>query len=289
MTYLQSLAQRVGARDLFVLHRLDPGSLVNLDGAGRGAGWAGNIRLEPHAEPWLAEVLARGRARFHSGVPTRLFGPYWTTAAAGIVTGGHVVVFGGPGVDDIDDEALARIADLASATVGEVPVEKLLADELEVTQVALAIARLRPAGPADAARAIADLTARALGCEFGATVLSVPSISLHLVDEGWRPLGSPEEILSALLPLGMAAAGDLVVEQETGASALAYPPVSADDGLVSRAAVGLGAEGDLGFVVVGHSADAPRGFTGLCQRVAREAARAATAVLEGSGVAAVPR
>ena len=72
MSDLAELARAIGADDLFVLHRVDKNRLVNLDGAGRGAGWAGNIDVDPAAEPWVSRAFDEGIVRIKSGVPSRI-------------------------------------------------------------------------------------------------------------------------------------------------------------------------------------------------------------------------
>jgi len=276
---MQDVAARVGATDLFVLYRVADRRLVNVDGHGRGAGWAGNIDLDPAAEGWLEEVEKRGLARVSYGMPRRVFGPYWATESVGVATDDCLVVFGGPGTAEAPEDVVREAAALAASSVGEVPVAKRLADDLEVTQAALEIARMRPRSVDDAARAIATTAARATSCEFGAVLLFGPPMTLHLADEGWRPSASEEEIAAALLPLAQALSDGLFVEQDTSETAFPYRPLTFEDGLVARCAVRLGEERDMGVLVVAHSLETPRGFTMLCQRVMRTIGDTAQATL----------
>jgi hypothetical protein len=174
------------------------------------------------------------------------------------------------------------VAREAASRAGEVPVAKHLADELEVTQAALAIATLRPATVVEAAGAVATVAARALSCEFGAVLLKRPRIRLFLAEEGWRPVADDEEIIAALLPLDQAIQNELLVEQDLSCSPFPYHPLAFEDGLIARMAVPLGPGGSLGLLVVAHAAGAPRGFTELCQRVAVTMGRTAEAVIEGA-------
>ena len=276
---MQNVATQVGATDVFVLYRVTDRRLVNVDGHGRGAGWAGNIDLDPTAEGWLAEVEETGLARVSHGMPRRIFGPYWATEAVGVVTGDYLVVFGGPGTAEVSEDLVRAAASLAASSVDEVPVAKRLADDLEVTQAALTIARMRPRSVDEAARAIATTAARATSCEFGAVLLYGPPMTIHLAEEGWRPSASPEEVATALLPLAQALRDGLYVEQDTSESAFPYRPLTFEDGLVARCAVRLGEDGDLGVLVVAHSFESPRGFTMLCQRVMRTIGETAQATL----------
>lgn len=277
---LESIAAGTGVTDLFVLHQVVPGRLLNVDGHGRGAGWAGNIDVDPATEPWLAAVRERGLVRTRYGMPHRLFGPYWAKEAAGVAVGDHVVVFGGEGAAELHEEALRSAARAAVDGVDSVPLAKRLADDLEVARAGLSVAQLRVDAVDEAARAVATAAARATSCEFGVVLLHGPPLSLHLAEEGWRPSASEEEITTALLPLAEAAAEGPLVEQDTAGSAFPYRPVSFEDGLVARCAVPLGPDGRLGLLVVAHSAASPRGFTMLCQRVLGTIAETAAGILE---------
>lgn len=262
---------------------------MNLDGAGRGAGWAGNIDVDPAAEPWIARAFDEGIVRIKSGVPSRIFGPYWASEAVAVANGDDLVLFGGEGTTVSEDQVLTDVARQAASRAGEVPVAKRLADELEVTQAALAIATLRPATVGEAAGAVATVAARALSCEFGAVLLKGPQIRLFLADEGWRPVANDEEIIAALLPLDQAMQNELLVEQDLSCSAFPYRPLAFDDGLIARMAVPLGPGGSMGLLVVAHAAGAPRGFTELCQRVAVTMGRTAEAVIDGALRSEQPR
>jgi len=276
---LEQVAARLSAVDVFVLHRVGQDRFVNIDGVGRGAGWAGNIDVAPASEPWLTRVHEDGLLRTRYPMPHRVFGPYWSAETAGVSLGDHLVVFGGQGVATTDDQELVGAARSAVAMVEEVPVAKRLADELEVTQAALEIAQMRHGDLAEAASAIATAAARATSCEFGAVLLYGPPVSLHLAAEGWRPSATDDEIITALMPLAQAITGGLLVEQDTASSAFPYRPLAFQDGLVARCAVPLGEDGGLGALVVAHSIESPRGFTMLCQRVMKTVADAAVPVL----------
>jgi len=277
---LRALAERVGATDVFALRRVAPERVVNLDGFGRGAGWGGNLDLDPTGEPFLTEILSAGLARRSGGTPQRVFGPYWSEAAAGFLAEEFLVVFGGPGVEGAADGEVEAAGRRVAELVNEVPVEKLLADELEVTKAALEVASMRPSSLREAALGIATAASRATSCEFGAVLLHGPPMTVHLADDGWVPSASEEEIIAALLPIDSALGGGLYVEQDVAASPFPYPPLAFQDGLVARCAVRLGSRGAVGLLVVAHTLEAPRGFTMLCQRVMGAIADAAGSVLE---------
>jgi hypothetical protein len=279
---LEALAAEVGAADLFLFEQVAPGRLVNVEGYGRGKGWAGNIEVQPEVEPWLAEAIDRGMARTAFGVPTRVFGPYWAAEASAAWTGEHLVVFGGPGTADLDDARLMAAGRRAGAVAAEIPVAKRLADDLEVAQASLAVATLAGGSLERVAEGIAGATAEALGCEFGAVVLFGPPLRVHVADRGWRPAASEDEVVSALTPIAHAAASGLQVEQDLDSSPLGLRPLSFADGLVSRCSLGFGTNGSLGMITVAHAGDRPRGFTSLCQRIMVSIGETAEPVLQGA-------
>lgn len=279
---LAVLAEELGITDLFLFEPVAAGRLVNVDGHGRGRGWAGNIEVEPEAEPWLAEALERGMARISFGFPTRAFGPYWASEACAVWTGKHLVVFGGEGTAAIDDDRLRAAARGVSSVAAEIPVAKRLADDLEVAQASLAVATLAGGSLQSVAKGLAESAAEALGCEFGAVFLYGPPQRVLLADRGWRPAATEDEVASALTPIARAAAAGLQVEQDLDRSPFGYRPLSFADGLVSRCSLGLGPGGSLGMITVAHAGDRPRGFTSLCQRIMVSIADKADPVLEGA-------
>jgi hypothetical protein len=273
------LARRAEARDLFVLHRVAPDRFVNMDGFGRGRGWAGNLSVDPAAEPWLSRVLDLGMFRARYGFACRIFGPYWATEAAGVAVGEHLVVLGGGNVASVEEYSLLDVAREAAEAVGQVPVAKRLEDELEVAQAALSVATLPGESVEEAASGLASRAAEALSCEFGAVLLQDP-LRLFVADRGWRPAATDEEVMGALLPLRQAARDGLLVEQDISASSRPYRPLAFEDGLVARLVVPLGERGRLGLLVVAHATGAPRGFTSLCQRVIQRIAEVAAPLLD---------
>ncbi len=272
-------ATSVGASDIFVLRALDDGRLFNLDGHGRGAGWAGNISVATDEEPLVHRGVADGFVTRRSGVPFRVFGPYWTTSVAVVAVPGGVVVFGGGSELETQEHILRPIADELSQSVSGVPTAKREADEAELKQAAALLKNIDAATIQDAANEIAAIVARALSCEFGAVLLEGDPVRLFLADEGWRPAASDDEIIAALLPLRDAAKHGMVVEQDLAQSAFPYRPLSREDGLVARCVVPIGVDGSLGILVIAHSGSAARGFTQLCQRVASTMGDAAGKVL----------
>lgn len=272
---LQSLASEVGAQDLFVFHLLSDERLVNLDGWGRGSGWAGNICLDPEIEPFLAAAVDEGRAAIGPGSPTRIFGPYWAEEAVAVRINGHVVALGGAGVASLSKQSITAAAVRAIDRMSEVGAKKQLADRLELAEAELSVATIDASSLDEAARQLASVAAKALSCEFGAVLLLGNEVGLHLADEGWRPAATREETITALTPLIPPSRQGILVEQDLRASPYAVSPLSFGDGLVSRCTVPLHVAGRQGLLTIAHSGSAPRGFTDLCRSVLTAMAAAA--------------
>jgi hypothetical protein len=265
---MESISTLSGADDVFVLRQLEDGRLFNLDGFGRGSGWAGNISVALDEEPILHRALQGELVQRQSGVPFRVFGPYWSSAVAAVPVEDGVVVFGGGQVAACDTADLFSLAAEASLTICSVPSDKGEADEAELKQAVELLEMMDECTIAKAGAEIASLAARSLSCEFGAVMLNGDPARLYLADEGWRPEGTHDEIIAALLPLQQAASERMLVEQDLRKSPFPYRPLSIEDGLVARCVVPLGPRGQLGILVVAHASSSSRGFTSLCQRVA---------------------
>lgn len=273
---LEQLAVNVGAEDIFVFHVLSDDRMVNLDGWGRGSGWAGNVCLDAATEQFLTEALESGLTRMRPGSPTRIFGPYWAAEAVAYRSNGHVVALGGEGVANLTDDQVEQTARSAVESVQDVRASQRLAAKLEIAQAELSVATIRAESLDDALHALARAAARALSCEFGAILLLTDPPTLAIADEGWRPTATPDEVTTSLIPLTAAAEAGLFLEQDLRLSPFGLPPVSFDEGLVSRCTVPFESGGQRGFLIVGHSGSAPRGFTDLCQTVATTMAGASS-------------
>ena len=276
---LQQSASRVHARDVFILRRVSDNRFFNVAGLGRGEGWAGNISIDSAAEPWLSSVLEDGIASRRSGIPFRVFGPYWATEVAGVFTGDVVVVFSGDGVADNPPGLLMEAAEEIAASAYEVSIEKQQADELELQQAIETVSSIAAHGSDQAATEVVRMAARALACEFGALLLYGSPMKIFVADEGWRPAATDEELIAAIYPLGGLAADGPFVEQDLSTSPYAYPPLAYGNGLVARCTVPVGPGGSVGLVVVAHAGTAPRGFTSLCRKVAAAIGENAASVL----------
>jgi hypothetical protein len=190
------------------------------------------------------------------------------------------VVLSGDGVSQNEDDGLRMAAEEISAAMGPVTPEKRDADELEVRQAMEALGAFGGGSLADAARHLATVTAQSLSCEWAAVLLTGPPVSLHVADEGWAPAASDEDVIAALMPLLSVARSEIYVEQDLSQSPFPYPPLTFDDGLVARVVVPIGEGASMGILVAAHAGSTPRGFTSLCQRVAKSMAEAGGPLLE---------
>jgi len=278
----EDVAGRLGFRDVFALRRISDEQLVNLVGVGRGKGWAGNISVDPDREPLITRALETGDVIRHRDEATRVFGPYWTDEAVVLTVGDFVIVMGGRGVADHGDDILMEAASDLAYSVGDVPAEKRLADELEVTKAALTVATLPRSTMDQFLSSLAGAAMEALGCEFGAVVLRQPAPRLLMAPSGWRPAASDDLVLGSLLQLTVdTVTPKPVVAQDLRNEPSAQSPLGFDEGLVSRCVIPLAVTDVRGAVVVAHTmASAPRGFTNLCQLVAASIGDQATKMLD---------
>lgn len=266
--------------DVFALRRVSDEQLVNLAGVGRGEGWAGNISIDPDREVLISKAISSNTLVRHSGASTRIFGPYWATNAAILLVGDFVVVMGGRGATELDDEALIDLAGDVAWSVGDVSAEKRLADELELTKAALAVASL-PVGTLDEfLETLADAAISALACEFGAVVLQHPEKRILLSPSGWQPDVEPQLLVDSMLNLVENLSPDqATIQQDLSVAEHATETLGFRHGLVSRCIVPIGDDRNRGFIIAAHTEQAPRGFTNLCSRVAESIGDQASRIL----------
>ncbi len=263
------IAQSLNITDVFALRRVSDEQLVNLAGVGRGEGWAGNISIDPEREQLIASALSGAGLIRYQGPSRRVFGPYWAEEAAVTLVGDFVIVMGGPGVATQADDTLIEAAGDLAWSVGDVPAEKRLADELELTKAALSVASI-PIGTIDDFLAnLAEAAREALGCEFGAVVLQEPHRKLVFATDSWTPNADDDVVLAAMLRLvENLDLEDLNVAQDVSEDPLSTSPLSFAEGLVSRCLIPISVPDITGAIVVAHTVETPRGFTNLCQQVA---------------------
>ena len=251
-----------------------------IGGTGRGAGWANIVDIEVGDSPLLEEAWRSGvPARISTPQPIRVGGPYWAAHAVVVPVGHeHVVLFGGPSVSNRPDAAFITAAARAVGQMGEVSAEKLLADELEVVHAVRAMTSYQPVCVRETARHIATIAAQMLSCDVAAVRVSggdPATLEILQVSDG-ETTNDPSHAGRDAEPY-LAAAGRMagpIVEQSVGLN----PEVWTDQ-IVSRMTLPIGPGLGFGAIALGHAAGHERGFTSLCQRIARALADAAEPML----------
>lgn len=266
---------------------------MNLAGVGRGEGWAGNISIDAEREQLIAAAFSGAGLVRHSGPSSRIFGPYWAEEAAIALVGDFVVVMGGVGLADHPDDVLIEAAGDFAWSVGDVPAEKRLADELELTKAALTVASIPVGTIEDFLANLADAAREALACEFGAVVLQRPQHKLVVAPGGWQPAAPNEVVLDTLLHLlDGVDLEDLDVAQDLSQDPRSRSPLGFEEGLVSRCVIPISVPDIDGAIIVAHTLEAPRGFTSLCQQVAvsmgEQASKVLTSNYSGADTTAAP-
>jgi diguanylate cyclase (GGDEF)-like protein len=279
---LAAAAEAVGADDVFVFRKVSPDRFVHFDGVGRGAGWAGNVELCPEAEEHFTAALEAGEPLFLSFPrASRVVGPYYARSAVLVACGPDlVVVFGASdeSLASVGGERVRALAERAAARVEEVSPAKRLADELEVLEAVKSVTTTTVGPVEETLRRIAEAAAAALSCEFGALIVLGEGREPRLgySARGWTTPGGgpPEEVLApfangeAELPLLMQ---DVMGCGEASASLAA-------SGATAIHALPIG-DPALAVMVMVHADPVPRGFTTLCQRVARAVSESAEIVI----------
>ncbi len=251
-------------------HRDDGFDLIG--GVGRGASWAGIVRLELDEPSLVTRAWRRGMTERSSGPrPTQVAGPYYARHAVAMPVGhDHVVVLGSSRPITARDADVLR---LAAATVDQmrgVPADKLLADELEVVDTLRTLMAYRPTTVTETGRHIATVAARALSCELALIRLEhdgqvvLEGIDLRMPESSAMG-GDAEEYLSHA-----ATATGPDVEQ----AASAHPDVFGVE-VAARMTLPFMIGSTTGALALGHAATQPRGFTSLCQRIGRAIAETA--------------
>lgn len=283
---LRSVAEAVGAEDLFVFSRVSPERFSHFGGVGRGEGWAGNVELvsDDEEEAFATALASETPVLLQFEGRGRVVGPYWARTAVIVPCRNDLVVVFGSSTDSLADACMAEMAPLAeraAAAIDEVSPEKRLADELEVLDAVRSITTITGHSLEDVLSRIADAAARALSCEFGAVVAfgeeSEPR--LGYADRGWAP--SEPGALGGLLAPFVASHVELPLLIQDVCVGGPAPDAFAERGARSIHAVPIG-DPRVAVLVMVHADKAPRGFTMLCRRVARAVAEAAEIVIRRS-------
>jgi diguanylate cyclase (GGDEF)-like protein len=171
-------------------------------------------------------------------------------------------------------ERVARLVD-------HVPSAKRLADELEVLDAVRAVTTVNADGVEAALSEISQRAANALSCEFGAVVLTGAGRAMRTgwADLGWTPgdPGATRRLLGLLAgSLSGGPGGRLLIQDTSDPTVLAPEGFGTNERDSSLQAVPIGT---IGLLITVHAQPSPRGFTNLCQRVARSVADGAEHVI----------
>ena len=271
---LEAIADELGAADLFVLRRATTRQYAHLAGVGRGDGWAGNIELDAAEEAHLRAAVAADRPLC---VPLngtgRVVGPYYAGSAVIVsCSGDMIVVFGAPDgrLAGACTEQAAALASRAAMLVRDVSPAKRLADELEVLEAVRSITTVSADDVRATLAAIADRAARALSCEFGAAMTFPTDEHEGVVgwaSHGWEPSGE-EQLTQAMLALVARRHRFPLLCQDAAVADDLPAGFRRADGVSALHARLVGTP-PVGALLVVHAEPRLRGFTALCQRVAR--------------------
>ena len=279
---LERIAAELGAEDVFVFRKVARDTFSHLAGAGRGEGWAGNIEVSGENSRF-APLLETGRtARLAEPDAVQIVGPYYARSALIVPCRHDVIVVFGSSTESLrgaDERESMALAERVARMIDQVPAAKRLADELEVLDAVRAVTTVSAEGVEAALSEIAERGATALSCEFGAVVLNrgaIPRVGWH--GRGWDPAEDEASTREALVELAERVGPDsgLLIQDTADPAADPPPGFGAADGVASLHALSIS---DLGVLVTVHAQPSPRGFTNLCQRVARSVADGAELVI----------
>jgi diguanylate cyclase (GGDEF)-like protein len=271
---LEAIAAEIGATDLFVLRRASTRHYTNLAGVGRGDGWAGNIEVDADDERHLRVAVAAGRPLCVPLDSTgRVVGPYYAGSAVIVPCADQtVVVFGAPdgSLDHRCTDLAAALAVRAAALVRDVSPAKRLADELEVLEAVRAITTVSADDVSATLASLADRAAQALSCEFAAAMTLATAdheSAIGWASNGWEP--ADEQLLGRAMKALVARKNRFPLLIQDAAAARDLPPGFTREDGVSALHARLVGEPPVAALLVVHAEPRLRGFTALCQRVAR--------------------
>jgi diguanylate cyclase (GGDEF)-like protein len=272
-------ADGVAADDVLVFSRAEGGFRL-IGGSGRGEGWAEIVELRVDEEPLVERAWRLGLPlRTDAETPVRVAGPYWARHSAIVPVGHeHLVVFGSGEPIMASDAVIVRVAAQTVAQTGGASAEKLLGDELELVHAIRALMAYRAETVRDTARHIALVAARSLSCDVAVVQVAsgdVDALEVIYLDGGAETGAEPAGPDAPAYLRTAAALADLRVEQT-----VAPDPRLWAENVVSRLTVPIGTALPLGAFALGHALGRPRGFTLLCQRIARALAESAELLLE---------
>lgn len=277
---LERLAAAVGAGDILVFRRVQPGRFLQIGGLGRGAGWAGSLDVQLDLEPVFCQVIASQDVHVWEPGPSRqILGPYFAVTAALVPVGHDVaVLFGSSGGSLSATAADLRAAGVTAVQlVEEISPSKKLADELELLHAVRSVMQCRESSVEAVLTHVVGAVADALSCELGLVWLPDRG-RFAMVERGWTVRATEEEIVEALSQVAWPAGPTCV---QDGSHDPLPAPLSPQEGVRSHFVVPLGAPAD-GVLVLMHTDPAPRGFTELCRTVGKAVAEAAGVLIHSA-------
>lgn len=260
--------------DVLVFEHSDTGFAL-VGGRGRGAGWAGAVQLDADDDSFLGRAWRIGQTiRCDNRRPRQIVGPYHARHAAAVPVGqSHIVVFGSRRPIKLLDSDLLREAAAAVDQAAGVPAEKLLADELELVDAIRTLMAYRPTNVRDTARHVAAVAARSLACEVAA--IRIEHSGQTVLEGVGFGVGKPVPGPQADAVLSDAAQTTHPAVEQASLAGVGLFGID----VASRMMLPVSSGPMHGAFAVGHSADAPRGFTSLCQRIGRAIADSAETLL----------
>ena len=250
--------------DVLVFEHVRDGFEV-VGGRGRGAGWAGIVRLEQAEDSLVGRAWRRGVAQhIASADKEQVAGPYYARYAMAIPVGQrHVVVLGDDRPFAASHAALLRLAAAAVDDTHGVPADKLLADELELVETLRTLMAYRPETVRETLRHVAEVAVRALSCEVGLIRFDHDGIA---VVEGVQVDGDA-------IPLGPDGDRHLADGMRVDVPIVEQAAPNDPDVFGVRVAalmtIPLSSGSAAGALSLGHASTNARGFTSLCQRIGR--------------------
>ena len=279
---LEAIARAMGGEDLFVFRRVSTHTFTHIGGAGRGAGWAGNIDVDAADEPRLAAAWRLGAPSLLAfDEISRVVGPYYARSAILVPVSPDTLVVFGSKEDRLAQAPPAEAADLAeraAETLEAVPTAKRLADELEVLEAVRAITLVAADDVEATLQKISRCVGGALSCEFAAVVVRGEDGEPDRVgwaDRGWSPISS--DLGERLVALTADAERPLLI-QDAAEARRALALLGDVSGAASVHILPIGRPAVAVLVAV-HAEPVLRGFTTLCRRIARAQGEAAEIVV----------
>jgi len=259
--------------DVLVFRRVAPGRYAHIGGRGRGSGWAGIVELTDGTSDIGVQLPASpGQVvRYSSAAPQQIVGPYWARDAA-LVAVDHdlIAVLADADADMtplIDSELRALALSHVRALTAVSPAKRL-SDELEVYEAVRRVTTVVAQDVPTIMRHIADSAVDALSCEVAIIVLADGRFEM-VTRCGFEPRDPADRVAKSVLAIAEDVDGFICTQN----AARWAGPLSSLDRIASWSMARLPSVD--GALFVAHSELRPRGFTTLCQRLARELAAAA--------------